>query len=628
MDRQVTRASHGHVLTNDHVWSNDSKWIVYDVRSDAGGTRFDGASIHVVRVGTGEVREAFRARHGAHVGVAMFSRGDGPGRRRIVFIHGPERPSDTWRYSACHRRGVTVECGGLLDARDGCKGMTWRPEARTLDARDLLPPFTPGALRGGTHVHQFSPDGAIVSSTYEDHVLSRNDNPSADAVDQRRHERNHRGIALTVLDGKGGVAVSHSQHPRNHSGEGFTVLATKHTDDPSPGSNDITRAVEEAWIGERGYARDAAAGGGWQRRALAFLGEVVLASGERVLELFALDIPEDPGSLRIATGPASPLQGTSRTRPCPPVGVSQRRLTDTSGRSRPGLSQGGVTGPRFWPRSSRCGTFVAVVALDDGGVPQLFTVLAAGTARAKGDGGLRQVTWLPSPGVESAFTWHPTEDLIAFVHDGSVCVVHVAAARECSPSRVQDAGAPKTGGGGRSRVYAKQSKEEPAHYEGVTRLTRRRLGEGAPRPEAAVFSPCGRHVAYVRRVQVPAPDVVTARKPPRGVHFLRRAKVKLASMLTRSEDAGALEPSRRVDDKEERAEEEWYNQVCVVTLKWGLKRGVETLPRQAMMQRARAAWYLRYSVDEGRGFGLMKRASTVVLAAAAVWRFAAVRGLM
>ena len=46
--------------------------------------------------------------------------------------------------------------------------------ARNLDARDLLPPFTPGALRGGTHVHQFSPDGHVVSSTYEDHVLVRN----------------------------------------------------------------------------------------------------------------------------------------------------------------------------------------------------------------------------------------------------------------------------------------------------------------------------------------------------------------------------------------------------------------------------------------------------------------------
>ena len=46
--------------------------------------------------------------------------------------------------------------------------------SRNLDARDLLPPFTPGALRGGTHVHQFSPDGHVVSSTYEDHVLVRN----------------------------------------------------------------------------------------------------------------------------------------------------------------------------------------------------------------------------------------------------------------------------------------------------------------------------------------------------------------------------------------------------------------------------------------------------------------------
>ena len=40
-----------------------------------------------------------------------------------------------------------------------------------LDARDLVPPFTPGALRGGSHVHLFSPDGRLVSFTYEDAVL-------------------------------------------------------------------------------------------------------------------------------------------------------------------------------------------------------------------------------------------------------------------------------------------------------------------------------------------------------------------------------------------------------------------------------------------------------------------------
>ena len=41
---------------------------------------------------------------------------------------------------------------------------------RSLDAMNYAPPFTPGALRGGSHVHVFSPDGAWVSNTYEDDV--------------------------------------------------------------------------------------------------------------------------------------------------------------------------------------------------------------------------------------------------------------------------------------------------------------------------------------------------------------------------------------------------------------------------------------------------------------------------
>jgi hypothetical protein len=32
-------------------------------------------------------------------------------------------------------------------------------------------PFTPGALRGGSHVHVFSPNGENVSFTYNDHVM-------------------------------------------------------------------------------------------------------------------------------------------------------------------------------------------------------------------------------------------------------------------------------------------------------------------------------------------------------------------------------------------------------------------------------------------------------------------------
>ena len=43
-------------------------------------------------------------------------------------------------------------------------------------------------------------------------------------------------------------------HPRNHDGSAFTALVSRLTDAPSPGSDEISKAFEEAWIGKAGYA--------------------------------------------------------------------------------------------------------------------------------------------------------------------------------------------------------------------------------------------------------------------------------------------------------------------------------------------------------------------------------------
>ena len=64
-------------------------------------------------------------------------------------------------------------------------------------------------------------------------------------------------------------------------------------------------------------------------------------------------LPESPEALTTHNG-TDPLQGTPSTRPAPPLGVTQRRLTHTAGRPFPGL-QGA---PRFWPRSPPCGSRV------------------------------------------------------------------------------------------------------------------------------------------------------------------------------------------------------------------------------------------------------------------------------
>jgi hypothetical protein len=414
--RQVTTAPHGHVLSNTGVWSPDSRWIVYDVRSTADGAVFDGTRIERVEVETGRVEVLYESRDGARCGVVTSS----PIDDRVVFILGPERPDLAWSYGPARRQGVVVRA-----SRPG--------EAESLDARDLAPPFTPGALRGGTHVHVFSPDARLVSLTYEDAVL--------DVAEPGAAERNLRGVGVTVCEIP--VAVP-TTHPRNHSGHA-TVLVTRLVDEPRPGSDEISRACEEAWVGAAGYRH---ADGSWRSRALAFQGRVTAADGTILDEVFIADLPDDPH--RLLEPGDRPLAGTPTTRPAPPVTVAQRRLTFTADRRHPGIQ-----GPRHWLRSSPDGTRIAYLARDDEGEVHIFTVSPAGGAPAQLTHGSRDIA--------SSFTWSPDGRWIACVADGSVCLVDAADGQ-------------------------------------LHRLTPPVRDESTPRPEACVFSPVGTRIAYARRL--------------------------------------------------------------------------------------------------------------------------------
>jgi hypothetical protein len=376
-ERQLTHHRGGHVLTNIGVWSPDGEWIVYDTRSDPAGALFDGATIELVNVRTLETRVLYRSDRGAYCGVATFN----PRRAEVVFIHGPEDPSPDWNYNAWHRRGVVVR----LD----------RPQvAVNLDARDLLPPFTPGALRGGSHVHVFSGDGEWVSFTYEDHILAQFTEPASD------RDSNQRNIGVSIPVGPVRVRPG---HPRNHDGSHFSVQVTRTASMPRPG--DVVRACEEGWIGTNGYRR---ADGGIQRRALAFQGHVVTEGGGVVSEVFVVDLPEDltvPGD--------GPLAGTETRMPVPPRGVVQRRLTHTAQRKHPGLQ-----GPRHWLRSSPDGGRIAFLMRDDAGIVQLWTISPLG-------GEPVQLTRNPWP-IASAFSWNQDGSAIAHVMDNSVFVTDAA----------------------------------------------------------------------------------------------------------------------------------------------------------------------------------------------------------
>lgn len=414
-EKQVTDAPHGHILTNFGAWSADREWIVYDVRSDPAGSVSDGERIERVHAKSGKVETLYTLTSGACCVVVTAS----PVDDRVVFIHGPENPTPDWSYAARHRRGVIVHA----DTPSG---------AENLDARDLTEPMTPGALRGGTHVHTFSGDGQWIAFTYEDHVL-------AELGDGGGHDLNQRNIGVSVPAGP--VAVKRD-HPRNHDGSHFTVLVAKTVNHPRPGSDEINRAFEDGWVGVDGYVK---LDGTRQRRAIAFQGQVVAKDGQSVSEVFLVDLPDDltvPGD--------APLEGTATTRPAPPQGAVQRRLTFTTDRKYPGIQ-----GPRHWLRSSPDGSRIAFLMKDDDGIVQIWTISPNG-------GEPRQVTH-NAHDVASAFTWSPDGRWIAHTMDGCVCVTD-------------------TSSGDTHRLTAPSDEKH------------------APRPEACVFSPDGTRIAYVSPV--------------------------------------------------------------------------------------------------------------------------------
>lgn len=395
--RQITTGPGGRIISNAGVWSPDGQWIAYDTRSDPSGSVFDGDTINRVHVRTGEVNELYRAGNGAHCGVVTFH----PREEEVVFILGPEHPAADWQYGFWHRQGVIVNVSA--------------PGLKTnLDALDIVPPFTPGALRGGSHVHVWDAAGQWVSFTYEDHVLARFESASP------TNDINQRNVGVSAPGHE--VRVSRA-HPRNYDGAYFTFLATRTVAHPKPGSDEINRACEEGWVGARGYVRP---NGARQRRALAFQGQVLSAQGVPLSEVFIVDLPDD--ATQAGDGP---LCGTETRAPYPPRGTVQRRLTFTAERRFPGIQ-----GPRHWLRSSPDGSQIAFLMKDDDGVAQLWTISPNG-------GAPRQVTRNSWP-VASTFTWSPNGRLVAHVMDHSVCLTEAASGQTRRlTARSDDASAPR-----------------------------------------------------------------------------------------------------------------------------------------------------------------------------------------
>ncbi|MDI3361512.1 DUF3748 domain-containing protein [Lelliottia sp. V89_10] len=353
--KQITFAPRNHQLTNINTWTPDSQWLAFDVRPS--GASFTGETIERVNVKTGETEVIYRAEKGAHVGVVTVH----PTDDQYVFIHGPENPDASWQYDFHHRRGVIAQNG----------------QVKNLDAMDITAPFTPGALRGGSHVHVFSPNGQFVSFTYNDHVLHERDV----ALDLRNV-----GVAAPF-----GPVTPQGNHSREYAGTFWSVLISLTTPTPHPGSDEINRAYEEGWVGNH---------------RIAFIGDTLSERGEKVPELFIVDLPKDEAGWKRAGD--APLEGTVETMPAPPAGVVQRRLTFTHANRYPGL----VNVPRHWVRSNPQGSEIAFLMRDDNGIVQLWLIAPEG-------GEPRQLTHNQSD-IQSAFNWHPSGEALGFVLDNRI----------------------------------------------------------------------------------------------------------------------------------------------------------------------------------------------------------------
>jgi len=364
---QLTHARAGHQIHNRQCFSPDGRFIYHDSRNDE--TRLaESRAIGRVEIATGRAEILHRTEDRAIGAVTCH-----PLDARPAFILGirglPYAP---------HQRGAAT----LAD-----DGRTVR-----LDARDVHPPFTAGASRGGTHAFHWSPDGSMLSFTYNDALLPQLPAP-----------RDLRTIGL-LIPGRS-VTVENPVPPHDYHGTATTVMVVPVTPDPQPGSDDILRAFDEDWLDER---------------TLVFQGIVLGENGDPLTELFLAELP-DPAAMTL---PDAAVVGAM-----PPVlpGVRIHRLTRTGARLHPGIQ-----GPRHWVRVSPDRHTIAFLAKDDAGIVQIHSVGR--------EGGDPQVLSRLGDAVQDVFDWSPCGKLLACIAGGRLQLIDAATglARPLTPPAGDD----------------------------------------------------------------------------------------------------------------------------------------------------------------------------------------------
>lgn len=354
---QVTFSPISHNLDNNDNFSIDNLYLGIDTRDTVGSGIGGGTTIMKVNIWTGEETVIYAPEtymsgdnKAPGLGAASYS----PLADEVIFIHGPllSEVAERGYYSTRNRQGGIV-------AADGSQKLSWA------DCRDVTSDTTPkGALRGGTHRHEFTADGLRLGFTYDDFLL-------------QNYPR----------------TLGFMQPARNVCGNAryYATLLVPVVPAGTAKPGEIEQADNDSWIGARGLMRG-------------FIGKVKQSDGTYMSSLFVVDIP---AKVDITTNDP----GTKSRFPGPPQGTTIRRLTN---KPASGIVRGSFDGTR-----------VAYYAAAPDGTSQVFIINSKGSDLSP-DPAMRpvQATFFPG-GVQGGVRWHPSGNSIAVQADNGIAVICV-----------------------------------------------------------------------------------------------------------------------------------------------------------------------------------------------------------
>lgn len=217
---QLTFDDKGHTLNHTQCFSPDDKWLVYDTRNE-GGLIGSTCCIEKINWENKSIVRVYQTSHQSAFGPGVGAAAYNPVWYKVIFIHGIRNSNAANVYSFTRRTGVMVNDSALLNPV-------------FMDARNIFPPFIPGALRGGTHAHSWSGDGKWLSFTYNDFILEQLEKSGSKAKDLR---------VIGVMAPAKKVSIVKDGAGENNDGKYFAVVVAKVKEKPEWGSDDIEKLL-------------------------------------------------------------------------------------------------------------------------------------------------------------------------------------------------------------------------------------------------------------------------------------------------------------------------------------------------------------------------------------------------